>query len=99
MHSPIFPVRFESTAPGRWTTLEPALPKRSALNPALMAGPAPQVADALLGWAVDPITGDPVDYIQHVLAHMPPAAASMNAKEQRLVYAAGHPLCSGCYRG
>ncbi|MEI2689480.1 MAG: glycosyltransferase [Anaerolineae bacterium] len=79
---------FREYGAGQVDDARASLAQAIALNPALMAGPAPQVADALLGWAVDPITGDPVDYIQHVLAHLPPAAASMNAKEQRLVYAA-----------
>lgn len=79
---------FREYAAGQVEDARASLARAIELNPALMAGPVPQVANALVGWAIDPITGNPVDYVQRILAHLPSAAAGLKEMEMRLIFAA-----------
>lgn len=79
---------FREYAAGQVEDAQTSLARAIGLNPTLMAGSVSQVVNALVGWAADPVTGDPVNYVQRVLGNLPPAAASLKDNEQRLVYAA-----------
>jgi hypothetical protein len=62
-----------------------SLARAIELDPSLMEGMFPGLANALAGWAADPSAGDPTAYIERVLANLPPAAARLSALRQRFV--------------
>lgn len=65
-----------------------SLARAIELDPSLIEGQFPGAANALVGWAADPIAGDPTGYIERVLADLPPVAGRLSALRRRLVHMA-----------
>lgn len=76
---------FREYGAGQVNDARASLDRAIQLDPSLLDGQVSQVANALVGWAADPVTGDPTDYVLRVLAHLPPAAAGLQEGAGRLV--------------
>jgi glycosyltransferase involved in cell wall biosynthesis len=65
-----------------------SLAKAIDLKPVLLTGTRPRLADILVAWAADPVTGEPTAFMQNVLTHLPNSAMPLLAMKQRLLYSA-----------
>jgi hypothetical protein len=62
--------------------------KAIELAPALIAGTRPSLADALISWAVDPVTGDPASFVERVIGNLPASASRLTTFRQQILTAA-----------
>lgn len=68
---------FREYGSGLWAEARVDLQQAIDLAPDLAAKQCIPVADWLLGWTINPVVQDPVDYLNGVFAHLPAKAASM----------------------
>jgi hypothetical protein len=85
-------VQFEGAcreyASGEFSLAPYSLEKAIQEQPGLLNGEPPQMADALISWAIDPLSANPAAYMAGVLEHLPPSAHGLRQHRQWLLYAA-----------
>lgn len=70
---------------GQFACAQDSLSKALGLNPSYLEGKPLKVLSVIGSWAVDPVTGDTVEFIDKVFNHLPSAAASLHEHRNYLM--------------
>ena len=79
---------FREYGAGQIDAARQSLDQAVRLQPALAKGEPPMLADVLISWAVNPVTGDPSNYVNRVLDNLPDSAKGVIPFARRVALSA-----------